>query len=90
MKLITILCAGILFIGVVACSKCGAANEERQKPTVIVIIGAAGTNEYGAQFAEWARIWEQACPKGDAKFIAIGLDKIEASDDRTKLQDGKI
>ena len=52
----------------------GAANQDRQKPTVIVVVGAAGTPEYGAQFAEWAGLWKKSCSKGDTRFIAIGLD----------------
>jgi hypothetical protein len=79
MKLITILFAGILIIDVAVFSAHGAADEDYQKPTVIVVIGAAGTEEYGAQFAKWAGLWEEACSKGDAKFAAIGLDKVEGS-----------
>ena len=57
-----------------------------EKPTVIVVVGAAGSPEYGAQFAKWASLWEQACSKGSAKFAAIGLDEDEQTDDRTRLQ----
>jgi len=52
----------------------GEANQDREKPTVILVVGAAGTEEYGAQFAEWAGLWKKSCSKGDAQFIAIGLD----------------
>jgi len=61
-------------------------SQDYQKSTVIVVIGAAGTEEYEAQFAKWARLWEEACSKGKAKFTAIGLDKVEGSNDRTTLQ----
>jgi hypothetical protein len=54
---------------------------------VIVVVGAEGTLEYGAQFAKWAGLWQQAASKGGAEFTAIGLDEIDGSiDDRTKLQ----
>ncbi len=68
-----------------ACAQ-GAADEEPQKPTIIVVVGAAGSPEYGAQFVKWARLWEQACSKGGAKFAAIGLDEVQNSDDLTTLQ----
>jgi hypothetical protein len=61
--------------------------EAEQKPTVIVVVSAEGTPEYGAQFVKWAGLWQQAASKGGAEFTAIGLDKVESSiDDRTKLQ----
>ena len=53
-------------------SESGDPNTER--PTVIVVVGAAGTPEYGAQFVKWAQLWEQACSKGGEKFISIGLN----------------
>jgi len=87
MKPITVLFVGTLIVDLAAFSAHGAARGDRQRPAVIVVVGAAGTEEYGAQFAEWAGLWEQACSKGGAKFAAIGLDKIEKSDDRTTLQE---
>ena len=86
MKLVTILFVSILIVDVAVFSAHGAAYQDYQKSTVIVVIGAAGTEEYGAQFAKWARLWEEACSKGKAKFTAIGLDKVEGSNDRTTLQ----
>ncbi len=63
----------------------GDPNAERH--TVIVVVGAAGTPEYGAQFVKWAKLWEQACSKGGEKFISIGLDnEVQNTDDRTTLQ----
>ncbi len=95
MKLATILFVSILIVDVAAFSANVApvfsqesknGGQNYQQPTVIVVIGAAGTEEYGAQFAKWARLWEEACSKGDAKFAAIGLDKVEDSNDRSTLQ----
>lgn len=86
MKVITILLISILVLDGTMPSTQRAEQENQQKPYVIVVVGAAGTEEYGAQFTKWARLWEEACSKGDAKFTAIGLDKVEGSDDRTTLQ----
>lgn len=52
-----------------------------------MVVGAAGTPEYAAQFAKWAGLWEQACAKSSARFIAIGLDKGDGASDRVSLQE---
>jgi len=52
-----------------------------------MVVGAAGTSEYATQFAKWAGLWEQACAKSHAKFIAVGLDKNEGTSDRASLQE---
>jgi hypothetical protein len=54
---------------------------------MIVVVGAAGTPEYRARFAESAGLWKKSCSKGDAQFIAIGLDEFAEADDRTMLQE---
>jgi hypothetical protein len=64
----------------------GAEAPSDQKPTVIVVVGAAGTPEYEAQFTEWAGLWEKACQKGNADFTEIGLGKVQEPNDRTRLQ----
>ena len=53
---------------------------------VIVVVGAAGTPEYATQFAAWAELWEQACAKSNAKFVAIGLDERGASIGSHRIQ----
>ena len=85
-KVITTLLVGMLVLGGTVPSMHIAEKENQQNPVVIVVIGATGTEEYAVQFAKWARLWEEACSKGGVKFAAIGLDKVEGSDDRTKLQ----
>jgi hypothetical protein len=50
------------------------SNPNDDRATVIVIVGAAGSPEYGAQFVKSANLWEQACAKGGEKFISIGLN----------------
>jgi hypothetical protein len=88
-RILRILFTGILIFNVPFFSARGAANQDRQKPTVIVVVGAAGSEEYGAQFVESAGLWKQACSKGDAQLIAIGLDEVAEADDLTMLQ-GKL
>ena len=76
--LILIIFSGLFF---------NAANaaENNTKQTVIVVIGAGGTLEYQAQFAQCAILWEQACSQGNANYIPIGLQKYEDSNDVNDL-----
>ena len=37
-----------------------------QGPSVVVAVGAPGTEAYGAQFATWEERWKQACEKAGA------------------------
>lgn len=85
-KLVTKLLVCILIVIVAVFSAPGAGYQGYQKPTVIVVVGAAGAEEYGAQFTKWAGLWEEACSKGDTKFTVIGLDKVENPNDRSALQ----
>ena len=62
----------------------GQPDRTEQKPTVIIVAGAAGTAEYGAVFTQCTKNWRQAVSQGDAKSIVIGLD--ESSDDKTLLR----
>jgi len=77
---------GVLFLNVGARPATEGVNPDTERPAVIVVVGAAGAPEYGAQFVKWARLWEQACSKGGEKFTAIGLDEADNPDDLTRLQ----
>jgi hypothetical protein len=57
------------------------------RPVVIVVVGAAGAPEYMTPFAAWAKLWEQACTKSGATFVAVGLDEPGASSDRARIQE---
>ncbi|HSV98772.1 MAG TPA: hypothetical protein VLI39_01265 [Sedimentisphaerales bacterium] len=54
---------------------------------MIVVVGAAGTPEYAPQFVRWADLWKEACARGNAEFIGIGLDPSENASDRANLQE---
>ncbi|MHC4743545.1 MAG: hypothetical protein ACYS8Z_16650, partial [Planctomycetota bacterium] len=41
-----------------------------QKQTVIVVVGAGGTQEYAEQFEQWAGLWKKACSEGGAEHVA--------------------
>lgn len=59
---------------------------ESPRPTVIVVVGAEGTAEYGKQFRDWASRWQDAAKRGRAEFAQIGTDAAGKSDDRDLLK----
>jgi len=81
---LTIMGVLIFNVGTSLASEPGDPNTKRS--TVIVVVGAAGSPEYGPQFVKWAQLWEQAYSKGGAKFVSIGLSEVNNADDRTTLQ----
>jgi hypothetical protein len=44
------------------------------RPTVLIVVGAAGLPEYGGRFRDWANRWQAAAKTASAESIAIGLD----------------
>jgi len=46
-----------------------------EKPSVIVVTGAPGTEEYGQDFAKWADQWKAASKKAKATFRQVGKAK---------------
>lgn len=58
--------------------------ELSERPTVLVVVGAPGTEEYGKQFRAWAERWQQAAERGGAACTCLGLDETPI-DDRDAL-----
>ena len=69
---------------VLTCAIVAAADEPRS--TVVVVVGAAGTPEYGKQFREWCGRWESAARRAGSDFVQIGLDDDGQSSDRELLE----
>ena len=84
MPTVTLLIA--LALGAAAPATPEALQGTEEGQTVVVVVGAAGTPQYAAQFAEWARSWERACAQSKATCVAIGLDETEDSSDRARLE----
>src|SRR5262249_3431106 len=57
------------------------------KPTVIVVVGAAGEEEFGQHFARWAGLWDKTCQEAGAKHIVIGLKGAGDTNDLVQLQE---
>jgi hypothetical protein len=64
---------------------CAASLAAEPKQSVLVVVGAAGSDEYGEQFRAWAGRWQAAAGKGKADFAAIGLATEEEKSDRDQL-----
>ena len=57
-----------------------AAEPLTDKPTVFVLVGAAGEEEFGRQFADAAAKWERVATQAQAKLVAIGWKSAETND----------
>jgi hypothetical protein len=56
----------------------------KDEPSVIVAVGAGGSDAYAGAFAEWAGYWKEAAAKAGARLVTIGLDA-EEKDSVAKL-----
>ena len=65
----------------------GAESGPAVGPSVVVVVGASGTEEYAGQFAEWADRWEQACEAAGIASTVIGLNEPKTQSDSNDLRD---
>ena len=56
------------------------------RPTMIVVVGAAGLEQYEPVFAEWADRWIAAAKQADQHVIVIGRDPEGRESDRQRLR----
>lgn len=49
-----------------------AADLPPENPTVVVVVGTPGNDEYSQKFSEWADNWKSAAAKAQAHFVRIG------------------
>ncbi|MGB0600024.1 MAG: hypothetical protein ACPGLY_25360 [Rubripirellula sp.] len=50
------------------------------RPTMIVVVGASGTPEYGQMFSTWADKWERLAEKSKVNCLRLGSETSEVSD----------
>jgi len=53
---------------------------------VLLVVGAAGEEQFGKAFSQWAESWEKAGAQAGAKMVVIGTSNSEATPDRELLQ----
>ena len=75
MAVVGLLCAGV-----------ASSPVEPDRQAVLVVVGAAGTEEYGAQFKAWAEKWREDAVSGGADFWALGLEEPGEQSDRDALE----
>lgn len=69
-----------------ALTLCLAADPPEDRPSVLVVVGAPGEAEYGAEFRRWASLWRDAAAKASAEFLAIGEGGEGGASDRDRLR----
>ena len=57
-----------------------AADPVADKPSLFVLVGAAGEEEFGKQFADAAAKWAKVADAAQAKLVAIGWKGVETND----------
>jgi hypothetical protein len=62
-------------------------NVSTNQPTVIVAVGAAGEEDFGKEFADWAKVWKEATERAGANCAVVGLDPTNAGTDLTALKE---
>jgi len=82
----SILAAWLAVASTPAVSSENAPAPATNSTSVIVVVGAAGEEEFGQTFAESAARWANACREGGAKLATIGLETNSAASDYDRLQ----
>ena len=73
-------------VHVSASSFANAAETNSLKPTVIVMVGAAGEEDFGKVFIESAAAWQKAAEKAGANFTQIGGSDAQATNDLAEFR----
>jgi len=57
-----------------------------EQPSVVVVVGSPGMDEYGEKFEEWAARWEEAADRAGARRLRVGNDPSGETNDRERLE----
>ncbi|MCA9137496.1 MAG: hypothetical protein KDB00_12075 [Planctomycetales bacterium] len=55
------------------------ADEDTKPIDVLVVVGAAGEQEFGTAFSAWADVWQSTCDRANLNLLIIGPDKQEVA-----------
>ncbi|MDC0936867.1 hypothetical protein OAS39_11325 [Pirellulales bacterium] len=61
------------------------ASADAPRQTVILVLGAPGSEQFAETHRQWSHAWQQAAEAGAAKVITIGDDDDVADSDRGRL-----
>ena len=67
-------------------ARAGDSQNAPDKASVIIAVGAAGEDEFGTDFQKSAQLWIEACKKGGANCVTVGLDPTNATTDLERLK----
>ena len=91
-RLLLIAAAGACSLGSAPSAHAQAGDDadrpdaERPTTSMIVVVGADGTPEYGQQFREWADSWSRVAAQSESAIHRIGLDSGSDIADRDQLE----
>ncbi len=68
----------------ISCGLVTAEAPERQ--SVILVVGAAGTEQYETEFAAWCDTWSEACRRAEADCTQIGRERESSTADFETLR----
>src|SRR6266436_5493538 len=60
----------------------GEPPASAEKPSVLIVVGAAGEEDFGKRFSQWAKLWQQAAERGGVNVVTIGLEQKKETTDR--------
>jgi hypothetical protein len=83
-KLAVVLRLTFVFIVLVWLATAGA-EDTRQRPSMILVVGAGGEEKFSGTFAKWAGNLQSGAAAGGVKLSAVGLDD-PAGGDRQRLK----
>lgn len=76
------------FLAVLLAFGLSASIRAAEKPfDVLLLVGAAGADEFGTAFAEWSAVWKATCDRAELSLLTIGPgDKSQPILDRDKIE----
>ena len=80
--------AMLAFLMLVIVSRTISAAEEPSPATskMVLIVGSAGSEEYGQMFALWAERWREVAKQANAELVEIGVATDGETSDLELLQ----
>ena len=85
-KRLSLLAHGLCLLAVADTADTVSQNRVEEKPTVIVVVGAAGEEEFGKTFAKSAALWEKACLQAGVNYVALGPERTNDTSDVARLK----
>ena len=74
------LCLILAALGITAVHGGEPAKQTPTQHSVIVVVGAGGTDEYETEFQAWAKQWKLAAKSPSFQLTAVGVEKANSTD----------